>query len=303
MIYSEDIMFTDEGVFDITTGQLTYPTMQLDSIDDTLDIVIPGYEILKDIGQGAMSSILIARRVNDNVNVVLKVFFFADKHKDPLALKRFMQEYHIFSNLNHPNVVRIYERAFASDFAYIAMEYFPKGDLSQRIKLGMKPKIAMDYLKQIAHGLAAIHELNIIHRDLKPANILFKGDGSLTITDFGVAKLVPEGFNGIALNQNTLIGTPHYISPEQVVSKQIDHRADLYSLGVIFYLMLTGRTPFIAYSVKELLLAHVNQAIPLLPEQLSKYQPLVDGLLAKQPNERFQSVDEVLAGITWTERD
>ncbi|MCS3902488.1 DNA-binding NarL/FixJ family response regulator [Methylohalomonas lacus] len=264
---------------------------------EALALEIPGYRLIKEIGHGGMSTVVLGERLEDNIHVVLKIMFTRGM-EDPTALKRFMLEYNLLSDIDHPHVVRIYERAFAADFAYIAMEYFPAGDLTKRIKEGIRPAEALEYLRQMASGLGAVHERGIVHRDIKPGNILFKDDGSLTITDFGVAKRGEEDMEDITVN-NMIVGTPYYISPEQGSGMKVDNRSDLYSLGVIFFQMLTGKRPYSGHSVSELLRAHVVEPIPQLPEYLGKYQPLVDGLLAKDPDERFQTSRELLIGIDW----
>jgi len=159
----------------------------------------------------------------------------------------------------------------------------------------------MSYLRQIALGLGAIHKLNIIHRDLKPGNILFHNDGTLTITDFGAAKIISDKMKGITMN-NMVVGTPYYMSPEQCTGKKIDRRSDIYSLGVLFYQMLTAKKLFTANSITKLIQSHISDPIPALPANLSKYQPLIEGMLAKDPDERFQTVDELIAGIDWIEQ-
>lgn len=264
---------------------------------EVLDIEVPGYKLISLIGHGGMSSVVLAERLEDGLQVVLKVMFTRGM-QDPTALKRFMQEYNLLSNVNHPHVVRIYERAFAADFAYIAMEYFPAGDLAARIREGIRPAEALEYLRQMASGLGAVHELNIVHRDIKPGNILFKDDGSLTITDFGVAKHISNEYEDITVN-NMVVGTPYYISPEQGSGMKVDQRSDLYSLGVIFFQMLTGKRPYTGNSVSDLLRAHITEPVPSLPDYLIKYQPLIDGLLAKDPDDRFQNTRELLIGIDW----
>jgi ActR/RegA family two-component response regulator len=172
---------------------------------DGVCLLIPGYTIEKEIAKGGMSTVLLAKRLEDDLSVVLKVLF-TQGQEDPSALKRFMQEYNLISAMDHPHVIRIYERAFATDFAYIALEYLPTGDLSKRIQRGIAAETALSYLKQIALGLGAIHELNIIHRDLKPGNILFYGEDTLKITDFGAAKIISDEMEDITLN-DMVVGT------------------------------------------------------------------------------------------------
>lgn len=299
----------DGAMFDLTAmpaleNILTEETQAPDFVDISDDnephIIIPGYSILKEIAKGGMSTVLLAKRLEDNLDVVLKVLFTKGL-EDSSGLKRFIQEYDLISAMNHPHIIRIYERAFASEFAYIALEYLPQGDLSKRILDGISTETAMSYLRQIALGLGAIHKLNIIHRDLKPGNILFHDDGRLIITDFSAAKIISDKMKEITMN-NMVVGTPYYMSPEQCSGMKLDRRSDIYSLGVLFYLMLTGKKLFTANSISMLIQAHINDPIPELPAELSKYQPLIEGMLAKDPDERFQIADELIAGIDWIEQ-
>ncbi|MCZ6803453.1 MAG: protein kinase [Proteobacteria bacterium] len=259
--------------------------------------LVPGYKLLKEIGRSGMSTVLLAQPDEEDKEVVLKVMF-TKGHEDPLALKRFMQEYTLISCLDHPNVVRIFERAFAADFAYIAMEYFPVGDLTKKLAAGIKLDFAIEYIRQMCMGLVAVHDLNVVHRDIKPGNILFRNDGTLTITDFGAAKNLTGDVADITVN-NQIVGTPYYMSPEQGTGMAIDHRSNLYSLGILIYQMLTNERPYTAKSVAQLISMHLNAPIPRLPDDLAKYQPLIDGLLAKDPDERFQSANDVILGLDW----
>ena len=281
----------------VTDVMLNTNESLIPGLDDAI-IDVPGYKIIREIGQGGMSTVLLARRLEDNKKIVLKVLFTKGQ-EDPLALKRFMQEYTLISCLNNPHIINIYERAFATDFAYIAMEYFPNGDLSHRIKRGgLDHEQAAEYLRQMAVGLQAVHDINVVHRDLKPGNILFRNDDSLTITDFGAAKNISGEFEDLTVN-NMVVGTPYYMSPEQASGMKVDKRSDMYSLGVMFYQMLTGRRPFTANSISQLIFAHINEEPPPLPEHLSKYQPLVSGLMAKDQSERFQNANDIIIGLEW----
>jgi len=259
--------------------------------------VVSGYKLLKVIGRGGMSTVLLAKPDEGDSKIVLKVMFTSG-NEDPLALKRFMQEYTLISCLDHPNVVKIYERAFAADFCYIAMEYFPVGDLTKKLEASIELDVAIKYIRQICMGLIAVHNLNVVHRDIKPANILFRNDDTLTITDFGAAKNLMGDVEDITIN-NQIVGTPYYMSPEQGTGMTIDHRSDLYSLGILIYQMLTNERPYTAKSIAQLISMHLKAPIPKLPDHLSKYQPLIDGLLAKDPDDRFQSANDVILGLDW----
>lgn len=260
-------------------------------------IEIPGYEIISEIGRGGMSVVLLAQRESHPEPVVLKIMF-TEQQLDETSLKRFLQEYSLISSLDHHNVVKIYERAFAAEFAYIAMEYFPGGDLSRKMKTKLPLDTASSYIRQISKGLVAIHGIDVVHRDIKPGNILFREDGTLTITDFGAAKNRTTGATDITLNHG-IVGTPYYMSPEQATGMAVDHRSDLYSLGILVYQMLTNEKPFMAKSIPQLISMHINAPVPSLPKEVAKFQPLIDGLLAKDPDERFQSADDVITGLDW----
>ena len=259
-------------------------------------IRVPGYEVLRQVGKGGMATIYLAKRDEDGLELVLKIVHLHDwENTEPL--KRFMQEYQLLSKLKHPNVVQIYERAFASDFAYIAMEWFPDGDLKARIKKTIEPDKIAPYLRQMAKGLSAVHDIGIVHRDIKPANVLFKQGDKLAISDFGIAKDVSEN-QGLTV-RGSLIGSLYYASPEQISGEAVDSRSDIYSLGTILFQMLTGSPPFRAKTPVELINAHQSAPIPRLSPEHAQWQPVLDGLMAKDPDDRFQSVDELLMGLEW----
>lgn len=241
-----------------------------------------------------MAIALLARRVEDDEQVILKVLQ-VDEGDSAVVLRRFLREFRIAARLEHPNMVKIYERAFASDFAYIAMEYCSGGDLSRKIKAGIEIPTAIDYARKIASALGVAHLAGVIHRDVKPANVLFREDGSLALTDFGIAK-AKEAAVSLTLT-NALVGTPYYISPELIKGVEVDHRADLYSLGVLLFEMLTGVRPYRADRLMKLLDAHITAPVPKLPESTAALQPIVDTLLAKNPDDRYQNAAELIEAL------
>ena len=265
--------------------------------EDTRELVqceLPGYKIIGKLGQGGMASIYLAEREEDQLWVALKVLDIANMNKQKL-LRRFMREYRALSKISHPNIARIYERAFSMNYAYIAMEYCPDGDLAQMLEYNFLPEVSVGYIIQIAKGLSAAHKINIIHRDLKPENVLCRSDGTLALTDFGIA--VHMDMTHGHEQAKEVIGTAHYISPEQINGDGAGKHSDLYSMGVIFYKMLTGKLPFRGKSIDEILQAHLSSDIPKLPEDLKKYQPVIEGLLVKDPDERFQDAEQLIAGL------
>jgi tRNA A-37 threonylcarbamoyl transferase component Bud32 len=252
---------------------------------------VPGYRILSHIGAGGMAEVFLAQRPTSKEIVVVKVIY-RDRCPDPNAIRRFIQEFTVISRTRSPHIVQIYERGFLPDSAYIVMEHLPGGDLAQRIARGLSPAAALEYIRQIAHGLSDVHRLGVIHRDLKPANILFRRNGTLAITDFGIAK-VRDASARLTFNDG-VVCTPFYTSPETIGGRELDQRADLYSLGVVLFEMLAGRRPYQGDTLATLLEAHLHAPPPPLPPHLATYQPLVNGLLAKLPSERIASAEAVL---------
>jgi len=226
--------------------------------------------------------------------VVLKVLGeTVDANVEPHQIfERFLQEYELLQRIRHPNVVRIHEMGIADDHAYIAMEYFPVGDLRKRMRDPITPDQALDYAAQIARALSAVHQVGVLHRDLKPGNILLRNDGSLALIDFGLAKHVMRSADITAAG--TIFGTPYYISPEQGHGDPVDARSDLYSLGVILYEMLMQKRPYTASTPMNIIYMHRNSPLPEMRPELEKQRRFVHKLLAKEPRDRFQSAEELL---------
>ncbi len=261
------------------------------------DVQIPGYRMLTKLAEGGMASVRVAERLGDGLKIVLKILHLGGSHDSELVT-RFMHEFNLIMQLDHPNVVRVYERGFGHDFAYIAMDFLPGGDLKARMADGLTPNICLDITKQIAGGLGAIHELGVVHRDIKPGNVLIGDDQRMVISDFGVAKDLIGEYK--VTTPGAVVGTPLYISPEQVNGSHVDLRSDLYSLGVILYEMLTGKRPFHGRTAEELMRSRLSAPIPRLPGNLKRFQPVIDGLLARDPDDRFQSTKELMMGLDWS---
>ncbi len=175
------------------------------------------------------------------------------------------------------------------------MEYLEAGTLKERIKAGLTPDQAVNILCQIAQALDYAHRQNCIHRDIKPANILFRNPEAAVLSDFGIAKNLEDKTQLTAAGWR--LGTPNYMSPEQALGKPVDSRCDLYSLGVVFYEMLTGTRPYQGADAFETALMHVKGPIPTLPEPLRRFQPIIDRLLAKNPEARFSSGNELAQAV------
>jgi len=259
-------------------------------------VIIRGHRCIRQVGSGGMCKIYLAESERAGALVVLKVFSqVPDVSERFVGFDRFLQEYEIVAGLKHRNIVRIHDLGVADDHAYIAMEHFPYGDLRQRMKSPLTPASAVHYLEQIASALDAIHDVGVLHRDLKPANVMLRGDGSLCLIDFGLAK--GNETDADLTGTREIFGTPYYMSPEQGHAEAIDARSDLYSLGVVFYEMLTGRKPYTGASAMEVIYKHKKAELPEIPPHLAPYEGILRRLLAKAPADRFQSARELLQGI------
>jgi serine/threonine-protein kinase PpkA len=253
--------------------------------------LIEGYRILRQIGSGGMATIFLAQSQAGGAPQVLKVMRLDGVPADD-GLQRFIQEFALLAQVQHPNVARIFRQDFSAGHAYIAMEYFPGGDLRARIGEGIAEATVIEYLKQIAAGLGAIHAAGIVHRDLKPDNLMLRQDGSLALADFGVAKQV--SLLMMNTNHGDVVGTPSYLSPEQAQGRLVDARSDLYSLGVLTYEMLTGRKPYQAASTQAMLDLHINGPVPVLGPAHASLQPVLDRLMAKDRERRYPCAQALL---------
>ena len=258
---------------------------------DAHPVAINGYRMLDKIGSGGMSTVYLAERIDDGLRLVMKIMDtrLADNNE---FLMRFIQEYGLLSKIHCPQVVRIHDQGVTDRHVYIAMEHFSGGDLRSRIRRGLTPDEAVGIMKDVARALSAVHGHGIVHRDLKPDNVMFRADGSLAIADFGIATKSAEGVDLTA--HGDVLGTPHYLSPEQACARPLDGRSDLYSLGIVFFEMLTGRRPFQAKDAVGLAHKHVSEPLPRLPAEFARYQELVDCLTAKRPADRFAGARELL---------
>lgn len=269
--------------------------MEVVSSNTTTSLEIPGYRILKKINQGGMSTVYLAIQRSVGRQVALKVMSPV-LNADPVFSERFQREANIVGQLSHPNIVGIHDIGRYRSLNYIAMDYMPGGSVSDRLAEGaIDPLEALNIIRQIAMALDHAHGKGYVHRDLKPENILFREDGSAVLTDFGVARAIARTTR--MTSTGMVVGTPYYMSPEQARGTAIDGRADLYSLGVVFYEMLAGAVPFQAEEAVAIAIKHLTDPIPKLPARHSLYQNLIDRFLAKDPEQRFQRGLDVVDAI------
>jgi tRNA A-37 threonylcarbamoyl transferase component Bud32 len=260
-------------------------------------VMIRGHRCIRQVGSGGMCTIYLAESERAGTVVVLKVFNqVPDVSERIVSFDRFLQEYEIVAGLKHQNIVRIHDLGVADDHVYIAMEHFPAGDLRQRMKAPLSPAMALSYVEQIASALHAIHAVGVLHRDLKPANVMLRADGSLCLIDFGLAKA--NEMQVSLTGTREIFGTPYYMSPEQGHAEEIDGRSDLYSLGVMFYEMLTGHKPYTGATAMEVIYKHKRAELPEIAPQFAEYQEILRRLLAKSPADRYQSAGALLEAIS-----
>jgi len=256
---------------------------------------IPGYTCISEIRKG-QSTTLLADRDEDKQRVVLKILTIQDAKSSAVMLKRFAQELNILTDIDHPNLIKVLDYGVTQNYAWYATEFMAKGDLARRIaqeKLTVKQ--IQNYILLIASGLLALHHKGIVHRDIKPSNILFMDDDTLVIADLGIAKDL--SCDDAFTIQGDVLGTPYYMSLEQINGAQVDNRSDIYSLGVVLYELLTGVRPFTGSSIMEVIYKHTSHKLPPLPDALKDWQPVVDKMLAKDPGDRYQDLGQFIESV------
>jgi serine/threonine-protein kinase PpkA len=255
---------------------------------------LPGYRIVRELGRGGMAVVYLAIQEAFGREVAVKIID-GSALADPAFSLRFERESRIVGRLHHPNIIQVYDVGEHGDSHFLAMERITGGDLEVRIREGIDVADSLRVVREIARALDYAHGKGVIHRDIKPENILFREDGSAVLTDFGIARNT-EGDTQITV-LGSVVGTPYYMSPEQVAGETLDGRADLYGLGVVFYKALTGQVPFDGDSPVDIGLKHVRDPVPTLPRRYASMQPLLDRLLAKTRDERFQTGAEIIAAL------
>jgi serine/threonine-protein kinase len=276
-------------------------TLILDGMDQKP--TLGRYQIEKELGKGAMGSVYLGRDPKINRVVAIKTMALAQEFADHELVEvkaRFFREAETAGRLNHPNIVTIYDAGEEHDLAYIAMEYLQGKDLTQYI--GPETLLPVEQVLQIiatvAEALDYAHKQDVVHRDIKPANIMYAdSDKSIKITDFGIARITASS----RTKTGVILGTPSYMSPEQLSGKHIDGRSDLFSLGVMMYELLTGTLPFSGDSMATLMFQIANEKHPDITEVRSSLSPgirlMIDKALHKDPAKRFQTGEQLRQAV------
>ncbi|MCX7555789.1 protein kinase [Xanthomonadaceae bacterium JHOS43] len=254
---------------------------------------ISGYRIVRTLGRGGMATVYLAEQQSVQREVALKVMSSTLLGDDQFG-ERFLREARIAAKLRHPNVVQIHDVGICDEHHYIAMEYLPGGPVMGRDGQPRPVAFALRIASQIAGALDYAGSHGIVHRDIKPDNILLREDGTAVLTDFGIARASDASR---MTRTGAIVGTPHYMSPEQARGQSLDGRADIYSLGIVLYELLVGRVPYQAADSLAVGIMHITAPLPKLPDEFSALQPILERMLAKNPAQRYQRAADVVAAI------
>lgn len=258
------------------------------------------YHVIEQLGEGGMATVFKAYDTRLERNVALKVIR-SNQVQDELFLKRFEREAKALAQLSHPNIVKVLDYGDFNGQPYLVMEYISGGTLKQKLGTPMTPQQAARILAPMAHALGYAHQHKIVHRDVKPANILLTDSGEPMLSDFGIAKMLERQDNIELTGAGVGIGTPEYMAPEQGLGSKIDHRADVYALGIVLFELVTGRKPFQADTPMAVVVKQINEPLPRPRELISSLPDAVEKIifkaLQKRPEDRFQDMESFASAM------
>jgi hypothetical protein len=261
---------------------------------DPEHLSLPQYSVLHRLGESSRAGVYLAHSASLGRNVALKISKPTIESSD--ECNEFAREYAAISAVRHRSVVEIYDYGFHDGREFIAMEYFPCGDLKMRLQQPITTREALEFTLRICEALQVVHHAGLVHRDLKPPNVMLREDGSIVLIDFGIAKGAELGGRSTAIG--VLRGSPYYMSPEQAQGIALDARSDLYSVGVILFELLSGNKPYTGSSAIEVMQQHVHGPRPRLPAALVEYEALLEHFMARQREERFPDAISAAAALS-----
>lgn len=260
-----------------------------------MTVEIPNYTLERKLGEGAMAEVWLGEHRRNGRKAAIKILKPAALADESFE-KLFLREGQVLASFDHPNIVRIYDNDRVGDSAYLVMEHLSGGTLAERMRRApITIGETLGLVVQIASALEAAHRQQVIHRDLKPANIMLRDETTPVLTDFGAARLLDR--STIYGKDGMIVGTPVYMSPEQVSGQTLAGSSDLYALGVIFFELLTGERPFPGTSFPEIAAQHLYAPIPQLPPAVAMLQPVLGRLLAKKPEDRYPSAQAFIDAL------
>lgn len=269
-------------------------------MESLINRTLGGYNLTEELGRGGMATVYKAYQPKLERWVAVKVLDPAYITDDSDVLARFRREAKAIAALRHPNILTVYDYGEEEGLAYIVMEYVEGGTLKDRLKgEPFEPQRAMGLAIGVGRALAFAHDQGIIHRDVKPANILLPREDWPLLADFGLVK--PQQARRALTQAGMVLGTPDYTSPEQALGETVDHRADIYALGVLMFEMVTGQLPFKAEKAFDVLLMHINEPPPkpheLAPGTSEIVEDIILKALAKAPAERYPDMQDMVASL------
>jgi len=251
---------------------------------------IPGHRLTRKLGQGGMAAVFLGTQDAFDRQVAVKILTPKSAADEDLAA-RFLREAKTVAKLAHPHIIPVYDFGSHEGFYYMSMEHLPGGTLDVLLKAGLELSEALRIIEDVASALNFAHSKGIVHRDVKPENIMFREDHSAVLMDFGIARR-QDASDGMTV-AGAVMGTPRYMSPEQIRGKELDGRCDIYALGIMFHEMLMRKVPYDSEDYMALAMKHVKDPIPRLPHQFASAQHFLERLMAKDPDQRFQTGEEV----------
>ncbi|WP_395376116.1 serine/threonine-protein kinase [Marinicella sp. W31] len=262
-------------------------------MEESPNLDIPNFTLNKEIGRGGMARVFLGEQQQPKREVAIKIV--SPEGNDKKILNDLKKEGDTVAQFSHPNIVTVYACGVIDSNYFLAMEILSGGDLKSKIQSGINDKEAFSIMLDVSKALEHAHKRGVLHRDIKPENILFHEDGKAVLVDFGIAKAQ----NSVSefTKVGAVVGTPHYMSPERIMGKVTDERSDIYALGVVFYEMLIGKKVYAGEDTYAIGYAHVHEPVPDLPEEKSHYQALLNKLLAKSQDDRFQNATQLISQL------